>query len=527
MLHLEKRSVWFRCGLGAVLAILIVSAAPAWAAKKPGTGRHGGLTWKGPGTCLQCHLSEANDVVRSAHYKWEGPTPYLTSGPATQGKLKTALNSYCVNILGNWNACGACHIGQGARPDATAIDHARNVDCLVCHQERYKRKRDTATGQFVPDPAAMTITMDQAVQTVHRPTRATCLQCHGRSGGGDNYKRGDLAMAHAATTDRNFDVHMATTGANLPCQRCHVTDDHRIAGRGSDLRETDLDVAMNCSDSRCHTGKATGGHATAGINAHVARVACQTCHVKQYARNAADSAATEKTETHRTWLVAAAPNASGVIHPSGQFFNDLRPAYRFWNKTSEGYSLGEVAVLDPATGRYPTSRPLGSIDDPTTASKLYPFKYKTADQPATADNKLVAIDTSVYFRTGDYAAATLQGVANMQAAGYAVASTGLKAVRTDTFQLITHEVGPRGMAAQCAECHGPSATQMNLRSLGYTLKAAPSGVCTQCHEPEDDTLDFYAVHRKHVADKKIDCSMCHAFRRPERGLTVGIVRGDD
>ncbi len=149
---------------------------------------------------------------------------YTVNGPAMQGKLNTALNSYCISILGNWNACGTCHVGLGAKPEATATpSQLQNIDCLICHQKDYKRKKDT-TGFFVPDTANMAVTMDQAVQTVHKPVRANCVQCHAKGGGGDNNKRGDMALAHATTTDRNFDVHMSSTGANLTCQQCHTTE---------------------------------------------------------------------------------------------------------------------------------------------------------------------------------------------------------------------------------------------------------------------------------------------------------------
>ena len=35
---------------------------------------------------------------------------------------------------------------------------------------------------------------------------------------------------------------------------------------------------------------------------------------------------------------------------------------------------------------------------------------------------------------------------------------------------------------------------------------------------------FNDVHNKHVESENIDCSMCHAFTRPERGLSIGITR---
>ena len=267
-----------------------------------GSNPHANLTWDGsPGVCLDCHTDRAKEVYASTHYQWQGEALYRTNGPAMQGKISNAVNSYCINILGNWSDCGNCHIGLGAQPVMTSSptnDQLRNIDCLMCHQKDYKRVK--VNGTFVPDTANMTITLNKAVQTVHMPERSNCLSCHAKAGGGDAVKRGDLALATANTTDVQYDRHMATAGADMQCQECHITENHRIAGRGSDLRQTDLDVEMACTN--CHTNKtATGGHGTEDINRHVSRVACQTCHIPTYAKSASDSAATEATETHRTW----------------------------------------------------------------------------------------------------------------------------------------------------------------------------------------------------------------------------------
>jgi hypothetical protein len=57
--------------------------------------------------------------------------------------------------------------------------------------------------------------------------------------------------------------------------------------------------------------------------------------------------------------------------------------------------------------------------------------------------------------------------------------------------------------------------------LGYHLKDSKSTVCTQCHgqkEDDDEDEDFKDLHEKHVKDKKLDCSHCHIFTRPERNL---------
>jgi hypothetical protein len=73
--------------------------------------------------------------------------------------------------------------------------------------------------------------------------------------------------------------------------------------------------------------------------------------------------------------------------------------------------LGDVAKLDPATGAYPTSRPVGGIADPA-GTKLFPFKYKAAEQPLAA-GVLTAMDMATYRSSGDALAAARQGVVNM------------------------------------------------------------------------------------------------------------------
>jgi hypothetical protein len=436
----------------------------------PSTGSHYGPD------CVSCHGTEATEVHGSLHYQWQGPALDMVNQPGTpQGKLTNSVNSYCINILGNWTGCSACHIGKGARPEAV-ISPAQlaNIDCLKCHAQG----------------GAM-------------PTRVDCLKCHAKAGGGDAVKRGDLALASGTTADRSYDVHMATTGANLACQSCHTTRNHRIAGKGSDLRATDLDVKVECT--KCHNA---APHDDSNLNRHTVRVACQTCHIPTYAKNAGDSAATEATETHRTWRSTQA--TAPPLHPTSVKANNLTPRYRFWNGKSDNYLLGDVARLDTATGKYPTSRPIGSVQD----GKLYPFKYKTAEQPMTSGSKqLIALDTKVFFATADAAAAVRQGLINMGMSEI----TLWEWIQTDTFQLLNHQVSPSEQALQCANCHGTT-SRMDLKGqLGYALKAAQSTVCTQCHGTKE-SKPFQTIHDKHVKDKGYDCSWCHTFSRPERGL---------
>ena len=249
---------------------------------------------------------------------------------------------------------------------------------------------------------------------------------------------------------------MSIAGADLNCLDCHTAQNHRIAGKGSDLRETDLDEEMACTT--CHAEKASStGHETADVNRHVSRVACQSCHIPTYAKNAADTPATEATETHRTWKTSDA--SAPPYHPSSTRANNLTPKYRFWNRYSYNYVLGEAAQFDPETGAYPTSRPDGGVDDASPDNKLYPFKYKTAEQPMrTGTKELIALDTNVFFRSADAQnRATLAVKAGLRNMCYSE-EDAFSWVKTDTFQLLNHQVSPASQALTCAACHGSSPT---------------------------------------------------------------------
>jgi len=506
----------------AVKTVSYIITIPDWQA----TPGHAGITYSGTTTCLQCHSKQASDMAGSVHYTWEGPYSKISNKPVGTigGKLNTAVNAYCINTLGNWNGCASCHIGAGAKPD-TVADATQNIDCLVCHQQEYKRVRNTTTGLFEPDSNKMSISMDQAVQTVHSPVKANCLQCHAKGGGGDALKRGDLALINGTTNDRNYDVHMATTGANLSCQQCHTTTNHHVAGGGSDLRPTDNSTTVGCATSSCHSNKSTltSGHVTAAINTHMKRVACQTCHIPAYGRKAADAVfdsvtgfGDQSTETDRTWAVPEWSVANNRWEPTVIRANNLKPVYAFYDGTSWVYDLHDTVTKDPATGNYKISRPNGGIN--TANTKLYPFKYKTSTQPMhTATSTLIALNTSVYFKTADLIGAIQSGLTNMGLN----AGDAYTMVQADEYQMLNHTVAPKANALQCSACHGTTstpATQMNLKNMGYAMKAAQSVVCTQCHGNED-MPSFTSLHNKHVTSEKYDCSFCHTFSRAdERGL---------
>jgi hypothetical protein len=94
-----------------------------------------------PGNCLNCHQKQAAEVLGSTYYKWIGDALDMTNGTGLeQGKLTNSVNSYCINILGDWPICGSCHVGRGKRPDDPSAT-SENIDCLMCHNEEYATQR--------------------------------------------------------------------------------------------------------------------------------------------------------------------------------------------------------------------------------------------------------------------------------------------------------------------------------------------------------------------------------------------------
>ena len=491
-------------------------------------GPHANLSYSDyPNACINCHDGgnggmQYSQMLESVHYTWLGiATDMANDTDSQQGKLTNAINTYCISILGNWGVCGTCHAGRGLKP-IDGDTNKENIDCLMCHNEEYAMARvrlsDGSMGVLTPT--------DSMVQNPTVPSKANCLKCHAYGGGGNGVKRGDLAWELTDNSDANYDVHMNTAGANLQCTACHSFNGlHKVSGKGSDLRPTDFSSEVSCSTTECHPGMDSGnGHEAAGVRGepdrHVARVACQSCHIPTYGKTA--------TETHRIWRTHHdGQNAETCTdcpgHPDRVDLANQIPAYKFWNRISDNYLLGDVAQINPDTGNtYQTSMPMGDLND----GKLYPFKYKTSEAAMSTDGKIIAIDTWEYLKvSGNVYTAIDSGVANMRAEGMQIGDfigdpEGWAI--SDTYQLINHGVNPASEVADCGQCHGAfDITSDNmLDTMGYKLKGVKEEVCGQCH---DGTKKLPRTHERmhgHVEKGSgIDCLYCHSFTRAaERDL---------
>jgi len=517
-----------RCWFFVIMAMILtlIPTAPAIGA----IPEHDAIDlYEGPQTCVACHEEEALELHATAHYQWTGPTPDVTNIEGPAGKDRFGFNTYCGSPATSRRiACSGCHAGNGGapHPDPTP-GQLHNIDCLMCHQDDYARKPAgpfesvSATGHdgifrtwqlpvedadgsflFEPNEAAMGISILEAARTVHLPTRTTCLRCHAYAAGSDCGKRGDLGTG-TISPPRSVDIHMSPAGEDLTCQACHLADNHRVMGRGLDIRPSEVTERMTCLTGGCHPADP---HGEWRLNNHAARVACQTCHIPMYAKLGT-------TEMTRHWdnpyFAQGLFSGQGGFKPEEGRGSFVTPTYAWYDGTSRVYALGQVPEQNSA-GQYSLGIPNGATT--TREAKIHPMKeHLSTSAMHDATGQLIPHSTMTYFLTGDFH----QAVADGQAASGLTGSW--TEVDVHTFQTINHGVESHDDALECGACHaseegGP--LRMDLQGdLGYQLKGPESVICLQCHEEEEEK-PFREIHNKHVRDEGIDCLWCHNFSRP-------------
>ncbi|MGA1864241.1 MAG: hypothetical protein ACMUHX_04190 [bacterium] len=476
-------------------------------------------TYEGSKTCNECHLEKALELHDSVHYQWQGPTPYAVD--MTMGGKLGSINDFCtypdinfIGILTNLDGqkidggCATCHVGLGGKPDSNVtVSQLENMDCLVCHSDSYRRKvvqLPEGGFRFVPAPEKLPpdVSLIEAITDIRLPSSSACVNCHSYAGGGCNNKRGDLEESHRDPPDRVFDVHMASKekdGGGLDCLDCHTARNHKIAGRGTDLRPTDLDVEVSCTN--CHEDMP---HHEYNIDIHTKRVDCTVCHIPFFAK-------VGSTDMFRDFSQPAEVNPGNLLYePHIERGLNVIPEYRFFNGLSFFYQFATPAIPS-ASGRIVMSAPLGTIND--EGAKIEALKHHMAVQARSVDTLfLIPLKMGILFQTADVDKAIRQGASEM---GWSLPE-GYEFVPTERYMGLYHEVAPKEHALSCEDCHS-GGTRLDFDALGYTPRTEynKKPLCASCHEDKSSEWPssefFFKVHEKHVKDKHIDCVRCHFF----------------
>lgn len=298
--------------------------------------------------------------------------------------------------------CVGCHVGASWNPDLPF------ANCALCHDD------EPTNSRYPP------------------PTVAACMTCHKK----DTEKRGDLFTP--AT-----DAHIAL---GLRCQDCHLrtTDpggwsDHQFA-KGTALDTTEPTMKGTLSCATCHLDPhAQLGHRGSKIDAHLDKVACETCH----------------TGARPGWALAS--RQWNVFTEAGLPYSVKRdpgflPVYKWYDNLGAG-----------AAGDY--LLPILGVTERRNApgARIYPFNpvtvtwfVKTAGSPL--DDVIIVPEVKAADSDGD----RIVTVEEMR-----VAYPEATLVTRDMTFSISHSVAPSIEAYDCQDCHGRDAWVLDWTALGY------------------------------------------------------------
>ena len=527
------------------------------------------MSYAGPETCVSCHqqirVADGNggyrqvdlreDLTNTTHFTFAPKTGFSTYGFNGEqvsnfplGKIDRACGvtgtftwtGWAVTIKNSHGeefseGCGQCHIvGQygpisGAMmPGYTATDaEFAATDCLVCHAAEY----DMNTREVVQDDNGKTRWNHDrrfiAAMSVGRPSAETCLRCHQHNMGGDTYYpnpalagmgRDKPRLAHPGAKrgtpfGADWDVHAA---AGLQCLDCHATRGHKIARgtRGVDLVANDLpDVEVSCEN--CHGAKPhSQGQRAAVYNKHTAKIACETCHIRELHRD---------NLVFRDWSQPVFNEEHGIFTAYNAPFSG-QPGVGLKYKWFNGYGTFMANALGDnpnGEGRYmalattpnehwdgvgsfnyeadyeATFRPIAQLG----TSKIWPFKrfqaimYEDLNNQGPYGGMVLPIDYQVYYQTGDAVAAVQTAVnspimkkmygglfkiylmdrfmAYMRVdgwdTGFDIERIAPVAMRNEGELMVNHAIQAKGRT--CNDCHSPGGI-LDFDELGYSPERA-------------------------------------------------------
>lgn len=297
--------------------------------------------YEGPVTCERCHasmgftdpvsgepvhMSPTDDLVRTVHYRFASkrhPEIFGFDGSSVDTMALGKINRPCPKpgsfAMTAWaevvtlddgrelsEGCGQCHVGGQYQaplgemmPGYSTLQVEKDaLDCLICHSLGY----DMNEKQVVTDANGRNRWGQDrslfAAMTVTRPTSRTCLRCHQHNFGGDIYidpkDPSFMESLQERGTERprvlhpgskrgtpfspSWDVHAA---AGVQCLDCHPSEGHRIARGEHTTTQLANDLpgrALTCQ--RCHgTNPHKGTTQAMFYNGHVAKIACESCHI--------------------------------------------------------------------------------------------------------------------------------------------------------------------------------------------------------------------------------------------------------
>jgi hypothetical protein len=417
-------------------------------------------------------------------FSWTGWAALVRSRPHTDPAARTDFSE--PPVLRS-EGCGQCHIGGNYHPATEKMmpvgdvpDVAKQgIDCLICHAEQY----DMNQRYVLQDAHGLRWNQDRSLRaalSVGRTSNQNCLRCHQHNMGGDAYLHNVAAQNLGVKHQRLLHIgakrgnpfspaHDAHAAADIQCTDCHVPEGHKIPrGRlGVDLVATDLpDKEVSCETCHSRAPHNASEH-RALLNGHIARIACETCHIKQLEDNNvvlrdwvhptwnAEEGVWEPTDVYRSgepgqgmiylWFNGNGTFLANALGSNPEGDGSYDPLMRQMVEIDDPQVLAAVrASAEELAERYPdidvdryvemATRPLTQLDPEMLArrramidanlksamaegdSRIYPFKPFNAMMFEDMANQgpfgamILPFDYATYYETGDTQAAMLKAV---------------------------------------------------------------------------------------------------------------------
>lgn len=405
--------------------------------------------------CLSCHTERDKEIMATSHWHWRRSEMLEGKGVVSLGKANI-INNFCIGITGSEATCTRCHIGYGWTDSSFDFTDPLNIDCLVCHDKTgtYKKKPG---GAGYP---AESVNLNYVSQHVGSPGRENCGVCHFLGGGGNNVKHGDLDIA-MLDCSREVDVHMTTDGENMSCVDCHITEKHQIPGKVYALSSENKN-RTTCE--QCHTDKP---HQSTILNEHGLRVACQTCHIPEYAK-------ANGTKMIWDWSTAGRLDEHGnpmhendadgnhnYLSIKGNFvYNDhVIPEYFWFNGIANHQLITDKITTIPVQMNtlYGSYNDKGTHQKSHAPAKIWPVKVHRGKQIYDTVN-MTLIQPKLWDKESGKGAYWTDFDWN-KAAELGMAACGMPYsgeygfVETEMYWPLNHQVSPANESLKCIDCH--------------------------------------------------------------------------
>ena len=440
--------------------------------------------------CLSCHNGTGKEFMKTEHWKWMKKDSIPGRGNYDLGK-KNVLNNFCIGVNSNEKLCSMCHAGYGYGDKNFDFNNQNNIDCLICHDHtKTYRKSNPCTGPNVAGSGVPEAHVDlgKVARGIDLPQRNNCGSCHFTGGGGNNVKHGDLEMgllnAHTVLSGK-VDVHMGVgdDGNNMQCTDCHKTHNHQISGQLYSVSSSNSNRAT-CEE--CHTGSP---HKSKLLNNHYKTIACQTCHITEYAK-------LNPTKIIWDWSTAAKMDKDGkpifkkMLDDTTYVFDDVeyddveveydsrhgtavlkkgvRPEYVWFNGTANHLLITDKikdttkpVILNPLFGSYEDHY---NPSDSTCVSKIWPVKIMRGKQPYDRGNMTLVQPKLAGKIKGSNALWADYNWDKSIKAGMEYLdlpySGEYSFIETQTFWPLNHEVSESDQALKCTDCHNTNDSRL-------------------------------------------------------------------